>query len=412
MTDETTNNDGAQSTNTPAATGDDSSQSATEAETTAENTAADVSAKTSGIRRRAVIAGTLGSPALFGAGFAAVDSFGIPSMPSLIGVGAASPLEQARSGTATAGQMDSATVTIDEQAAQNLPTNRYRQLHIAEPVRNMLDRDRGDQVRVTRGNDAAVYTISETISGDASTVRTSAEGKCRVSFYEDGSFSDERRWGSLRGDDNCSLAGEAFDVEIDPRVPAADLSPSEAKERGELIETLNMGGSEYAVLAPHGGQIQPFTGGQVTRLRSEFSDASVTSWKLQGYGSDTSFYRWYVPSAELSTICYPRLAELSEQTYDYAVSFNGINEKTIYVGGAAPEDIRQSVADAIDSALPHDGSPVKLGESHYAADSPQTLVNRVTENQSNGIWIGQPIADRRKYSDLIAAAVGSALFDG
>jgi phage replication-related protein YjqB (UPF0714/DUF867 family) len=412
MTDETSNNDGAQSTNTPAATGDDSSQSATEAETTAENTAADVSAKTSGIRRRAVIAGTLGSPALFGAGFAAVDSFGIPSMPSLIGVGAASPLEQARSGTATAGQMDSATVTVDEQAAQNLPTNRYRQLHIAEPVRNMLDRDRGDQVRVTRGNDAAVYTISETISGDASTVRTSAEGKCRVSFYEDGSFADERRWGSLRGDDNCSLAGEAFDVEIDPRVPAADLSPSEAKERGELIETLNMGGSEYAVLAPHGGQIQPFTGGQVTRLRSEFSDASVTSWKLQGYGSDTSFYRWYVPSAELSTICYPRLAELSEQTYDYAVSFNGINEKTIYVGGAAPEDIRQSVADSIDSALPHDGSPVKLGESHYAADSPQTLVNRVTENQSNGIWIGQPIADRRKYSDLIAAAVGSALFDG
>ncbi len=107
-----------------------------------------------------------------------------------------------------------------------------------------------------------------------------------------------------------------------------------------------------------------------------------------------------------------RVSPHCSATVGYAVSFNGINEKTIYVGGAAPEDIRQSVADSIDSALPHDGSPVKLGESHYAADSPQTLVNRVTENQSNGIWIGQPIADRRKYSDLIAAAVGSALFDG
>ncbi|NLV12662.1 poly-gamma-glutamate hydrolase family protein [Haloarcula argentinensis] len=411
MTDKTTDNDSAQSTNTPAATGGtDSSQSTTNEKAPAETTA-DASEGTSGIRRRAVIAGTLGSPALFGAGFAAVDSFGIPSMPTLIGVGAASPLEQARNGTATAGQVDSAAVTIDEQTAQNLPTNRYRQLYIAEPIRNMLERDRGDQVRVTRGNDAAVYTISKTISGDASTVRTSSEGKCRVSFYEDGNFSDDRRWGSLRGDDNCSLADEAFDVEIDPRVPAPDLSPSEAEERGELIETLDMGGSEYAVLAPHGGQIQPFTGGQVTRLQSEFADTNLTSWKLQGYGTGTSFYRWYVPSAELSIICYPRLAELSEQTYDYAVSFNGINEKTIYVGGAASENIRQSVADAIDSALPHDGSPVKLGESHYAADSPQTLVNRVTENQSNGIWIGQPIADRRKYSDLIADAVGSTLFD-
>ncbi len=205
-------------------------------------------------------------------------------------------------------------------------------------------------------------------------IRTSAEGKCRVSFYEDGSFSDERRWGSLRGDDNCSLAGEAFDVEIDPRVPAADLSPSEAKERGELIETLNMGGSEYAVLAPtatdtavHGGQ------SHVSVRNSPMPVSRPGSCRDTGR---TRSYRWYVPRRAL-TICYRVNRRIVRETYDYAVSFKVSTIYNDYVGDAAPED-SDSLADSIDSALPHDGSPVKLGESHYAADSPQTLVNRVT----------------------------------
>ncbi len=105
-------------------TGDDSSQSATEAETTAEDTSASSSARTCAIRDTGVIAGTLGSPALFGAGFAAVDSFGIPSMPSLIGVGAASPLEQARSRNS---KRWSLPVTFGHFPRGNpsSPTNRY-----------------------------------------------------------------------------------------------------------------------------------------------------------------------------------------------------------------------------------------------------------------------------------------------
>jgi len=594
-----------------------------------------------GIRRRSVIAATLGSPALLGLSFGAADHFALPGPSGPAMSGAASPVERAQAGDPVFAQMDSVTSSIGEEPAQNLPMNDYHVLQASQEVFDTLEREPGEQVRVTREEDTAVFTLAEEVeptdredeadapddepddeelaaavefsdqttdgttvtvdsarldeggfvvihdssllegevigsvigaseylepgenedleveldepletddtliamphqdtndnqtydftdsegeddgpylddageaiiddaevtvedgtgvgddtgvgneteddtgvgneteddtgvgnetngdtgvgnetgddtgvgnetNGDTSVgnetngdtgvgnetngdtgvgnetngetgamaqqagavVRASTEGKCRLAFYEDGEFEDDRRWGPLRGDETCDLADEEFEVEINPRVPAEDLTAEEAEADGEMIETYIEGETDVAVIAPHGGRIQPYTDQQVELMIEEVSN--VTAWWVQGYGQDTSFYRWYVPSAEMSAASFPELARLSEETYDLAVSFNGISGENIYVGGTADESLRQDIADAIEEALPHDASPVLLGENQYAADSSQTLVNRITEGESNGIWIGQPIADRRNNWDVIVEAVASVVSD-
>lgn len=523
----------------------------------------------SGIRRRSVIAATLGSPAILGLGFGVADRLAIPGPSSATVGGAASPVERAQAGNSVLAQMDSVTSSVGEEPAQGLPMNQNHVLHASEEVLETLEREPGEQVRVTRDEDTAVFTLleemeedlddeeepddedetvdetaaavefsnqetdgnsvavdftrvddggfvaihdsslleGEVISSvigvseylepgeyddleveldetledddlliamphedtndneeydfvtsegeedgpyfnqddepiiddaqvtvlddpdedgngvededdeedddveqpDGAIVRASREGKCRLAFYEETEFDDDRRWGPLRGDETCDLADQEFDVQIDPRVPAEDVDAEQAEEEGELVETFVEGDTDIAVIAPHGGQIQPFTDLQAELMLEEFPD--ITAWMLQGYGQNTGFYRWFVPSAEISEASYPGLAELSEESYDLAVSFNGITGENIYVGGTADEELRSEIVDAIEEALPHDGSPVMLGENQYAAESSQTLVNRITEGESNGIWIGQPIADRRNSWDLIVDAVGSVLGD-
>ena len=466
----------------------------------------------SGIRRRSVIAATLGSPAILGLGFGVADRLAIPGPSSATVGGAASPVERAQAGDAVLAQMDSVTSSVGEEPAQGLPMNQGHVLHASEEVLDTLEREPGEQVRVTRDGDTAVFTLLEEMEEeledeeepddddeadpddvdvdtdddedengvddadddddngfddddendvgndeetedadedeeqtalqeedddeedddetdvddeengvdddeedddveqpDGAIVRASREGKCRLAFYEDTEFEDDRRWGPLRGDETCDLADQEFDVQIDPRVPAEDVDAEQAEDEGELVETFVEGDTDIAVIAPHGGQIQPFTDLQAELMVQEFPD--ITAWMLQGYGQNTGFYRWFVPSAEISEASYPGLAELSEESYDLAVSFNGITGENIYVGGTADEELRSEIVDAIDEALPHDGSPVMLGENQYAAESSQTLVNRITEDESNGIWIGQPIADRRNSWDLIVEAVGSVLGD-
>jgi len=361
-----------------------------------------------GLRRRTIIAATLGSPAILGLGFGVADRFALPG-PRATGSAEASPTERAAAGAPIVAQMDSVALQVADEPAQDVPTNQYRVLQANDEVLDTLEREPGDQVRVTRDMDAAVYTITDTMDAEGEIVQASREGKCRLAFYEGNGFEDERRWGPLRGDETCDLAEEEFDVEISPTVPAEDLDAEAADEEDELIETFEQGDTELAVLAPSGGRMQPFTDDQALYMLEQFPE--ITAWMLQGYGDDTSFYRWHVPSAEISYASYPGLAELAEETYEYAVSFNGIIDDTIYVGGGADEDLRQDIADAIDEELPHDGSPVELGQNQYEASSEATLVNRITDDGASGIWIGQPIADRRNSWDIIVDAVGSVVGD-
>lgn len=366
-----------------------------------------------GIRRRTMIAATLGSPALFGLGFGVTDHFALPEVADV--ASNLSPVERSQAGNTVLAQMDSVDTTVGEETAQNLPMNQYHVLQASEDVFETLEREPGEQVRVTRDDDTAVFTLAAEDDEDAmddsadAVVRASGEGKCRLAFFEDDDFEDDRRWGPLRGDETCDLADEEFEVEIDPQVPADDLDTDEAADDGELVETYVEGETDIAVIAPHGGRIQPFTDLQVEKMLEDFDD--ITGWMLEGFGQNTSFYRWYVPSAEMAEVSYPGLAELSEETYDTAVSFNGITGDEIYVGGTADESLRQDIVDAIEEALPHDGSPVSLGENQYSATRSETLVNRITDGESGGIWIGQPIADRRNSWDVIVEAVGSVLAD-
>lgn len=361
-----------------------------------------------GVRRRAVIAGALGSPALLGIGFAVADPGAFTgSRATFSPDNEMNPVARAESGQAIVADMHETTTEIDEMPAQEVPTNQYRALHVDESILDELDREVGDQVRVQRDNDVAVYTIAGTLSEGRSVVRTTTEGKCRLAFYQDGEFEDERRWGPLRGDDTCDLVDEGFEVTIVPRVPSEDMDGDEAAEAGEFVEESIMGDDELLVLAPHGGRIAPYTVDQARMVADLHPD--TTNWHGLGYGMDTSFYRWFVPSAEFSLASYPQLAEVAEREYEYAVSFHGVNDDYIHVGGTAPEELRQEIVDAIDEALPHDGSPVALGHSGYTAESDVTLVNRMTTDQSGGIWIGQPIADRRNYWDVIAESVVSVI---
>lgn len=508
-----------------------------------DDTPEDVPDDASGLRRRSVIAGTLASPALFGLGFAASDPGRFTASTT---DGSASPTERAMAGVPVLAQMDEQTVEMDEEPAQDVPTNQYRTLHVSDEILDELEREEGDQVRVEHGEDSAVFTITGTIDEELEeeeeeedeleeeendieeeeendleeeeendveeeeeeveevengVVRTTREGKCRLAFHvddpdeeadveeeeneehendvgeehendehendvependieeeeEEEEVEDFRRWGPLRGDDNCELADETFEVVIYPAVPDPDEveeeeieeeeedeeeedndefgsrtrgygqhdeeeaeddeaedeeeeleeAEEELQEEGEFTEQFREGEERLAVLAPHGGEIQPWTADQARHLAEEHDE--VTAYTAEGFGQNNAFYRWYIPSNELSEASYPQLAELMEEEYEYAISFHGVHDDTIHVGGGADEDEREALADAIEEELPHDASPVQVAEPPYEAEGDETLVNRVTEN-GDGIWIGQPISDRRDSWEEIAQAVSDAL---
>ncbi|MGM0718505.1 MAG: DUF7282 domain-containing protein, partial [Halobacteriota archaeon] len=186
-----------------------------------------------GIRRRSVIAATLGSPALLGLGFGAADHFALPGPSSAAMSGAASPVERAQAGDPVLAQMDSVSSSVGEEPAQNLPVNQYHVLQASPEVFDTLEREPGEQVRVTRDEDVAVFTLAEEVEPDDGDTDDDEELAAAVEFSEQTTDGSTVTVDSARLDDGGFVVihdSTLLDGEVIPSV----IGASEYLEAGEV----------------------------------------------------------------------------------------------------------------------------------------------------------------------------------
>ena len=255
----------------------------------------------------------------------------------------------------------------------------------------------GQQVRIGRSDSGfAIFTVVETLDGaPADAVAIGRLGRGRL--------------GST----------EVFAGQISAHLPHSELTDDEAKERGEVVERLDDDGKNTGLLimAPHGGQLEPPTDLQAARVAQQLGiPQQVTTWRCLGYptkGGKSAFERWHITSTEISEASYPLLGKLARRRFRYAVSFHGMVDDRVLIGGSGPNQLKTEIRDAIRQALAGTSIVVDIalpGDANGGKD-PKNIVNRYVE--AGGIQIEQSNRARREHwkqiADAVAQVYGSKL---
>lgn len=161
-------------------------------------------------------------------------------------------------------------------------------------------------------------------------------------------------------------------------------------------------------IAPHGGQLEPFTDMQPFHLSTSLPDCSA--WAFCGYteeGSARDIY--YTTSTAVMPADYELLPALPHGEFDLAVAFHGYapdrDHPDTYVGGTLPADERDAVAAAIEresgldaeSARPSDGL-----RGEYGGIAPDNILNRLSETT---IQLEQTLAARESHAAVCKGLV-------
>lgn len=278
-----------------------------------------------------------------------------------------------------------------------------RRILMSTSQRQAMDLEEGQQVRVAvkggpyQNEIPAVLTlqVSQPIDVESGVVYLAEE--------------DMERIGALPGD-QLRISGEA---------PSEDVTNSAvAEEENEYIEELVQGDSrgrgETIILAPNGGNIQPYTSNQATRVSNTLS---IASWITYGFDVDrvASRSRWYVSATDFHEAAYPELENFIER-YEYAISFHGEDDAKVNgvaIGGLASIEDKELIRDEIRQALSNAGVgnvPVQVFTSGvHQGTSPNNIANRATRSGRQGIVIKQSVDVRENYWKEVADGVANAV---
>ena len=250
-----------------------------------------------------------------------------------------------------------------------------------------IGRARGEQVRIYRDDsEFAVFTIAD------------VPDEAPDSIVRMGKFA-RLRFGP----------SEEFEGRIVPTVTASHLTDEQARDRGELVERLVDDGKNTGLLimAPHGGQLETPTDLQAERLAEKLGQARASTWICKGFhprGGKAAFDRWHITSTDISEASYPMLARVAARKFEYAISFHGMAEDRILIGGTAPTRLRQEIREAIRLAIDDPKMAVDLslpGEPNGGLD-PKNIVNRYASQ--GGVQIEQsPRARREHWKEIVDA---------
>ena len=141
----------------------------------------------------------------------------------------------------------------------------------------------------------------------------------------------------------------------------------ETDDHGTFEEFLHLReGARYALLAPHGGQVEPNTDSEAVLATQRLRD-DATTWGTRGIvnGSfDAAFGRWHTTSQTDPLTVFPLYQQLTQESFEAACSLHVMSEDGIIVGGRAPEETRQSLCSHLatffpdaDIRLGHEGEP-------------------------------------------------------
>jgi phage replication-related protein YjqB (UPF0714/DUF867 family) len=243
----------------------------------------------------------------------------------------------------------------------------------------------GQQVRIRRGDEFALFTVSELLHETAdAVVRMGLGGRRRL------------------------LAEEEFEGVLDTKIVDQDLCDEDARAAGELVERLDDDGAQthLIAIAPHGGDIERHTDEQAERIAERLGPHLASAWRAKGWRPDGgAFERWHITSTDLNPDGFPRLASVMSRRFGNAVAFHGFDDEPgVLIGGTAPLELKERLRVAIEGVLPA-SLAVRLArpDERHGGDDPSNLVNRLSP--CGGIQIEQGICPRANHGTDIANAV-------
>jgi phage replication-related protein YjqB (UPF0714/DUF867 family) len=260
-----------------------------------------------------------------------------------------------------------------------------------------IGRSIGQQVRIIRSdspNFVAVYTVKQANPdadlGDpelANVVRTGQTGRERL--------------------------GRAEEMAATVRAKVVDDGPQSGTfSFFELADDDDGKQAYFIAIAPHGGDIEPYTDKQAQDLTTELDAASFPAsfWLCVGGGDKDqgAFDRWHITSEDLQPACFPLLEPLALRTFCYGVAFHGFDreegEADVYIGGAASDPLKRAIQKAlVDLNLPLE---VKISTGNdkpkFQGFSRENIINRLA---TSGIQLEQSRDAREKFGQQIAVAV-------
>ena len=280
------------------------------------------------------------------------------------------------------------TTTFVRKALDTQVDLKGRREHCAPAARVLvsLGGEVGQQVRVRRNDEFALYTVSELLHETAdAVVRMGLGGRRRL-----------------------VSRGEEFEGVLDTKVVDQELCDEEARDAGELVERLDDDGSQthLIAIAPHGGDIEKHTDEQAERVVKRLGPHLASAWRAKGWRPDGgAFDRWHITSTDLNPVGFPLLASVMSRRFAHAVAFHGFNDEPgVLIGGTAPSELKERLREAIDRVLPAElAVRVARPDERYGGDDPSNLVNRLSP--CGGIQIEQGQHPREDYGTDIANAV-------
>lgn len=201
--------------------------------------------------------------------------------------------------------------------------------------------------------------------------------------------------------------------------PNPDISTRDSAQRNnEYIEQIIEGDDTVCFIAPHGGQVYPYTEQQANRAASSMGESA---WVTLAFEDDekTLYDRWYVPPSNIHPESYPKLEELGDR-FDYVVSFSGFDSpppqttgEGVAVGGLLDEKRLGVIRDAINDVLDEEGGG-GVTVWRYPTGSPENppskhVANWMTSSNRNGIEITTTENARARHWADIADGVKRGL---
>jgi phage replication-related protein YjqB (UPF0714/DUF867 family) len=210
-----------------------------------------------------------------------------------------------------------------------------------------------------------------------------------------------------------------FDVEV-----ATDFIGSGRAAARLTEDVLGVSDTGLAILAPHGGRIEPGTDMQAVKVHELLAEQRrpVRAWIAKGFNPTTGAHTcWHITASEISERSFPGLGSLFDPEtargrFAQAIAFHGQNDtEAVVVGGGLPSSpvhtkLKTRLAAKIHAALQavtNDPPPVVVQRSGPLAGVQQSnIVNRVTA-AGNGMQLEQPVSvrDDKAQRDAIAQAV-------
>ena len=268
-----------------------------------------------------------------------------------------------------------------------------------------IDGALGRQVLVRRApRRLALYTVTESISVSAPEVHVGTDGLARLASPTDPPPTQ------------CNATVETDFTEGD--------APARLTE-----DLLGEHATGLAILAPHGGRIEPGTDLEAESVYNalELQAKPVRAWIARGFNPAGAHKCWHITSSEISEHSFPKLGSFFASTtargpYAHAVAFHGHNDsEAIVVGGGLPRNdehtaLKTELSSKIRIALEAVVDPPPVVEvglfGPLAGAQRKNIVNRVTV-RGNGIQIEQPAAVRADETqrEAIAGAVAEFYCD-